>query len=73
MAKTITVVRFKGCNYTPRDLLIQYARDHEPSVKFDYGVVPCLVIRGRRWAYDHWTIEDQGNVEVIHIDLVDIT
>lgn len=57
--------------------MIQYAKEHEPSVQFDYGVVPCLIIHGRRWAYDHWEIETHtvGGKEYDRIDLclVDIT
>ena len=77
MTKTITVVRPHGSNYTPRELLIQYAKEHEPSVRFDYGFTSYLIIRGRRWAYDHWFVETftlRGEqYDRIGITLVDVT
>lgn len=56
MAKEIQLTRPRNANYTPRSLMYDYAKAHEPSVQFHFGVPPQLIIGGVRYGYDHWDI-----------------
>ena len=70
----IQVKRPRDANYTPRDLMIQYAREHEPSVQFVPRLYrPWLVIEGCRYAYERWSIEPADeNTDVITLRLAPI-
>lgn len=52
----IQVKRPSTSNYTPRALMLQYAKENPEKATADYGCVQYLLIDGRRYAYDHWKI-----------------
>lgn len=70
---TIQVNRPSSTNYTPRSLMLQYAKEHPEEATADYGCVQYLLINGRRYAYDHWSIENTApGVDTITLHLVQV-
>ena len=52
----IRVHRPRTANYTPADLIIQWARENgRPYAHLSYGK-PYVIIGGLPFVYDHWTI-----------------
>lgn len=43
-------------NYTPRSLMLQYAKEHPEMVSVSPGLTTALTIFGVRCVYDHWSI-----------------
>lgn len=70
---TIQVTRSSTANYTPRDLMLQYARENPTEIIPDYGCVQYLLIGGRRYAYDHWEIVNTApGMDTITLHLVQV-
>ena len=70
---TIKVERPSSANYTPRSLMLQYAKEHPEEVTADYGCVQYLIIGDRRYAYDHWCIENTApGTDTITLHLVQV-
>lgn len=58
MMTYLSASRARGSNYTPRDILLQLARERPLLVKAVHGQHGelLLLIQGDLFAYDHWII-----------------
>ena len=73
-ALNIRVTRPRNSNYTPADLIAQWARENKrPYAYTRYGEL-FLTIGGLPFAYDHWAITPiDETTEQIYITLTQIS